>query len=534
MRLLGIGGVGLAVLAIIAGVALRASTEPMALLYGDLDLQDSGQVTATLDKLHVTYELKDGGTRILVPSDQVDRLRLALARDNLPTGGSVGYEIFDRGDALTSNQFQQQINQLRALEGELSRTIRSIRGVRNARVHLVMARREPFAREQQDAQASIMLSMAGAGRMDKGEVQAVVNLVSGAVPGLKPQNISVIDDRGEVLARPGRGTGPGGVATTQEELRRSIEQQMDVAVEDMLGRTLGPDHVRAEASVQMDFDRVAETQEKYDPDQQVARSTQTTTDGSKNTEAEQTVSVQNNLPNPAGQAGNASGSSSSHQEENTTYEIGKTVHTVEHDSPSISKISIAVLVDGVTSKGADGKVAWHELSQPDLDRLAVLVKSAVGFDAKRGDHVDVVNMRFNTTDDLADAPAPSHWLNLDKADLIWLVTIGIVGLVAIFALLFVVRPLALKLGAAVVPAPAASPALEAADTPPLLTDGTAPQATALVPAGGEESPDEDTMLNIASIDGEVKLSSIRKLTGLVETQPAASVSVIRGWLAKGA
>lgn len=529
-RLLGISGVGLAVLAILGVVAMRAGTQPMVLLYGDLELSDSGQVSAALDKLHVVYEIKGGGSQILVPSDDVDRLRLALARDNLPTGGSVGYEVFDRGDSLTSNQFQQQINQLRALEGELGRTIRTIRGVRNARVHLVMAKREPFAREQQDAQASIVLSMAGAQRMSDDEVAAIVNLVSAAVPGLKAQNISIVDNRGQLLARAGRSTGQDGITSHNDEVRRAMEQRLARAVEDMLGRTLGPGHVRAEASVEMDFDRVSETHEQFDPDGQVVRSQQSVTDGSKSTEAQPGVSVQNNLPNPDAQSGGPNGSASNHQEENTTFEIGKTVRTTARDSPSIKKITMAVLVDGVVAKGPDGLPVWRELSQPDLDRLAVLVKSAIGFDPKRADRVDVVNMRFSMPDELgaADAAGPS-WLQFGKADIIWLITIGAISLVAIFALGFVVRPIALKLAA---PAPLPVPALEGPS--PDEADGSpTPAGNTLLPGiTADENTDKDTMLNVANIQGEVRAASIRQLGEIVESQPGASVVVIRGWLAQ--
>ena len=298
MRLLGIAAVGLSMMAIVGVLALRGSTQPMALLYGELDLRNSAQVAATLDKLHVVYDVRGGGTQIFVGSDQIDRLRLALAREGLPTGGSVGYEVFDRSDSLTSNQFQQQINQLRALEGELGRTIRTIRGVRNARVHLVLAKREPFAREQQQAQASIVLAMTGAGRMSDDEVQAIVNLVASAVPGLRPQNISVVDNRGELLAKSGRESPGRDGQRREDDVRRSMEQRMGKSVEDMLARTLGPGHVRAEASVELDFDRINETKESFDPDQQVVRNQQSVTDAGKTNEPQASVSVQNNLPNP--------------------------------------------------------------------------------------------------------------------------------------------------------------------------------------------------------------------------------------------
>jgi flagellar M-ring protein FliF len=531
LRLAGIAVVGLLVLGIVGGIVMRGGTQPMALLFGDLDLRESGQVTASLDKIRVPYELRAGGTQILVPSDQVDRMRLAMARDGIPAGGSVGYEVFDRSDSLTSNQFQQQMNQLRALEGELGRTIRTIRSVRAARVHLVMAKREPFAREQQDAQASIILSVTGGRRMDDGEVQAVVNLVAGAVPGLKPQNVTVVDDRGQSLTRTAHGR--DAATSAGDDARRLVEQRLGQAVEDMLGRTVGAGHVRAEATVEMNFEHSSETQERFDPDDQVVRTQQSTTDASKTSEPQQGVSVQNNLPNPDVQAAGGAGTSSNRQEENMTYEIGKTVRTVVRDAPAIKRVSMAVLVDGITSRGPDGKSTWREMPQADLDHLVVLVKSAVGFDEKRGDRVDVVSMRFSSPDDAFETePAAAPWLQLGKADLIWLATLGIVAVVALFALGFVVRPLALKL-AANLPAPVRALAGPAAQPVGL----SAPEGGALTAEQAlqlADTSDKDTMLNMANIQGEVRALSIRHLGELVETQPEAAVSVVRGWLAQKA
>ena len=536
MRVAGIAAVGLIVLGIVGAVALRGSTQPMALLYGDMELHDSAQVAATLDKLRVPYEVKADGAQIMVPASEVDRLRLSLAREGLPAGGSVGYEVFDRADSLTSNQFQQQMNQLRALEGELGRTIRTIRGVRNARVHLVLAKREPFAREQQQAQASVVLATAGLQRMGDDEVQAIVNLVATAVPGLKPENISVVDSRGQLLARSGRSANADGSSRSNDEARRAMEHRLGQSVEDMLSRTLGPGHVRAEASVEMDFDRVSETQEKYDPDGQVVRRQQSVTDANKSTEPQTSVSVQNNLPNPDGPSGGAGGTANNHQQEETTFEIGKTVRTVVRDSPQVKKISMAVLVDGTTAPGADGKPAWRELSGPDLDRIATLVRSAIGFDEKRGDKVEVVNMRFSEPDDLGapEASTPG-WFNVGKAEFTWLVTIGLIALVALFALGFVVRPLALKLAIGG-PAHEAARAVAAPGEAIAAAGLASPATTALLPGSSPaaDSAEPDTMLNIPNIQGEVRAASIRALGDLVQNHQDAAVTVIRGWLTQKA
>ncbi|MBN8903008.1 MAG: flagellar M-ring protein FliF, partial [Rhodospirillales bacterium] len=401
-RLAALGAVALGMLTLLALLALRSgSTDQMALLYGDLDLRDSAQVVEHLARRHIPYRLAGQGSQVLVPTDQVAEARLSLARDGLPSGGSVGYELFDRGDSLAFTDFQQKINETRALEGELARTIRAMRGVRAVRVHLVLPRREPFARDRQDAQASVLLTMSGAQRLDKEGVQAILNLVAAAVPGLRPQNVAIVDSRGDLLARAGEPVSQLSAALTGEEIRRGTELRLARAVEEMLERSLGPGRVRAEAAVRMNFDKVSETQERYDPDGQVTRSSQTVQANSKNTEASQAVTVQNNLPNADAGNQNGAGSQENRQEETTNYEISRTVRTLLREQPQLDRISLAVMVDGVETTGPDGKRTWQPRPAEDLDRIANLVRSAIGYDEKRGDHVEVVSMRF-----AADEPSP--------------------------------------------------------------------------------------------------------------------------------
>ncbi len=392
-RLAAMGAVALGMLGMLALMVLRGGTEPMALLYGDLELRDSSQVVDQLARRHIPYRIAGSGSQVLVPADQIAEARLALAREGLPSGGSVGYEIFDRSDGLVATEFQQKINETRALEGEIARTIRTIHGIRGVRVHLVLPRREPFARDRQDAQASVMLSMAGVGRLDREGVQAILNLVAAAVPGLRPQNIAIVDSRGDLLARAGEPVGPAAAALSTEEVRRATELRLARATEEMLERSVGAGHVRAEAAVRMSFDRVNQTEERYDPDGQVTRSSQNVTSNSKSTEPNGTVTVQNNLPN-ADAGRETAGTQEGRQEETTNYEISKTVRTLIREQPQIERISLAVMVDGTDSVGADGKHAWQPLAAEELDRITGLVKSAIGFDEKRGDHIEVVSMRF--------------------------------------------------------------------------------------------------------------------------------------------
>ena len=265
------------------------------------------------------------------------------------------------------------------------------------------------------------------------------------MPGLRPQNIAIVDSNGNLLARAGQPVGPAAEALTTEEVRRGTELRLARAVEEMLERSLGAGHVRAEAAVRMSFDQVNETQERYDPDGQVTRSTQTVNSNSKNTEPNGTVTVQNNLPN-ADAGRESAGSQEERQEETTNYEISKTVRTLIREQPQIDRISLAVMVDGADSVGADGKHAWQPRTAEELDRITALVKSAIGYDEKRGDHVEVVSMRFAAEDaaPLADSGGLLG-LQFDKADLLHLAQTALFGVIGVLALLLVLRPMVLRI-----------------------------------------------------------------------------------------
>lgn len=535
-RLAAMGAVGFGVLGLLAFLVLRGGAEQMALLYGDLDLRDSAQVVEQLGRQHIAYRIAGQGSQILVPVDQVPRARLLLAREGLPTGGSIGYEIFDRGDGLAATQFQQTINETRALEGELARTIRVIDGIRGVRVHLVLPKREPFAREQQDARASVMLTMNGAARLDREGVQAILNLVAAAVPGLRPQNIAIVDSRGSMLARAGEPVGALAGAQSGDELRHTTELRLSRAVEEMLERTLGPGRVRAEAAVEMDFDRVNETQEKYDPDGQVVRSTQTVNSNSKSTEANSSVSVQNNLPNAdAGNGG--SGSQEGRQEETTNYEIGHVVRTLLHEQPQIHRISLAVMVDGVDAPGPDGKTMWQPRPAEELARIATLVRGAIGYNEQRGDHVDVVSMRFVAPEEPAAAEHGGLFgLKLERSDIARLAETALFGVIALLGLLLVLRPMVLRL-ATIQPALAGvDAALGAAGSAPGLLSGgglAVPGGSAALGAPPVAGLLEDeSMLSIANVEGQLRASSIRRISGLVERHPEETLSIVRGWMAE--
>ncbi len=343
-----------------------------------------------------------------------------------------------------------------------------------------------------------------------------------------------------MLARAGEPTGPAATAASTEEIRHATELRLSRAVEEMLEHSLGPGRVRAEAAVEMDFDRVNETQERYDPDGQVVRSQQSVNSNSRSTETQNTVSVQNNLPN-ADQGNNAAGSQEGRQEETTNYEIGRTVRTLIREQPQIRRISLAVMVDGTEAAGGDGKPAWTPRSNEELGRITGLVRSAIGFDEKRGDHVEVVSMKFAGMEEApAREPAGVFGLPLERTDLLRLAQTALLGLVGVLALLFVLRPMVLRLTTA--------PQASLADDAAALVDGNprspGAAAVAALPGGASSAAlasnaypgllEDESMVNVANVEGQMRASSIRRLTELVEKHPEASLSIVRGWIVQDA
>ena len=537
VQLIALAGVGLGVLGLIAFLVLRAGTPAMGLLYGDLETRDAGAVVAALERQRVPFRLAAGGTQVLVPAEDVPRLRLALAREGLPAGGSIGNELFDRNESLTTTPFQQEMNRLRAMEGELARSIRALRGVRAARVHLVLPRREAFSRERAEAQASVLLTMQGAQRLDREGVQAVLHLVVAAVPGLRAQSVSIVDSRGELLARGGQAlSGPAG-AQTQDELRRGQEARLSRAVEEMLERVLGPGRVRAEIALDMDFDRVETREERFDPDNQVARSTQSSNETSRNQEPG-AVGVGTNLPG-AEASGGTGGNQESRQEETTNFEIGRTIRNVLREHPTIRRLTVAVLVDGVTEVRPDGPPTRRERTPEELARIGSLVRNAVGFSEQRGDRVEVVSMRFAESEEMARATGLLG-LDIPQAVLARLLETAVIGLLILLTLLLVARPVARRLSLSLNPTPALAGAMGGAALPggagvggipgrpgdPALPPGERPAGLL---SDGSAAGDEQ-MVALAHVEGPLRASSITRLTALVDRYPDEALAAIRHWL----
>jgi flagellar M-ring protein FliF len=524
-------GVTLGIIGAFVWMELQGPTRGrMSVLASDLDPQSAQQIATELTGRKIPYRLEAG--QIFVPDGDLSTARTLLSTTGLSTEAVTGYEIFDRGNDLAVTDFDQQVKLTRALEGELARTIVSVHGITHARVHLVLPRREPFAHDRQRAQASVMLSVAGRQTLSPEAVQSVVNLVAAGVPGLRPQDVTVVDSNLHLLVQAGDGNDPRAQSAMEEDIRQKTQARLAQAVELMLERSLGPGHVHAEATITMNFDKVNETQEKYDPDGSVVRSTQNVTSNSKTTDKTGPVSLQNNLPN-ADAGSTAAGNQEGRQEETTNYEIGKTVRAIVHDQPQIERVSLAVMVDGTDVVGADGKHTWKARDQAELDQIDKLVKSAVGFDEKRGDRLDVVSMPFvDAMESVDSAPLTrSAKMNGDLVTFVQMVAFGVVGIGIIVLTARSIFTALNKQSATL--SLAGPPGATIGDLSPQAIGQQPPETLAIeqrTTVNGSPTAEEDDSVTMNNIRGQIRASSIRKVTSLVDQHPDTTLGIIRGWI----
>jgi len=523
-KLMALGAVALALMAFFAFIIMRVTAPTMTTLFTDMTLQDSTAVARELDQRGIKYEIRNDGGTVMVPKDNVLRLRMDLASKGLPQGGGVGYEIFDKSDSMSTTSFVQNVNQLRALEGELSRTIRSLDRVQNARVHLALPEKQLFQRDKKEARASIVLKVRG--DLEAGQVRAIRHLVATAVEGLKPDRVSVVDEAGRLLAD---GSGDSQDTTiVAAEKQQGFERRVRQQVEEIVASVVGRGRARVQVAAEMDFNRVQQTQESFDPESRVVRSTQTRNENNVSNEARDgQVTVNNELPGANGQnANSANREASQKNEETVNYEISKTVRTEVIEGGRVKRLSVAVLVDGNYNRGANGQPEYQSRAPDELERINALVRSAIGFDQRRGDTIEVINLRFAEAppvSDLKELTMFERLFTFSKDDTFRMLELGVLGLVTIFVFLFVIRPLM-----ATISAPD-----KAAKT--VVVQGPNGQTvTVAAPAAltGPETPPTDTekMIEMSQINGAIQARSVEKVGEVASKNPQETVAILRQWV----
>jgi flagellar M-ring protein FliF len=514
-------------------VIMRATAPQMVTLFTDLSSEDSSGIIKDLERQAIPFELRNEGAVIMVPKDKVTRLRMKLAEAGLPKGGGVGYEIFDKSDALGTTSFVQNINHLRALEGELARTIRGIDRIQAARVHLVLPERPLFSRETPEPSASIVVRVRGT--LDPQQVRAVRHVVASAVKGLKPQRVSIVDEGGQLLADGAVGENADGA--NGDERRAAFEKRMRNQIEAILSSVVGVGRARVQLSADFDYNKVTQTSDRYDPEGRVLRSSQSREESAITADTKDgQVTVANELPGASGGGTATARDQSKKTEETNNYEISRTTKTEVTEAGRVNRISVAVLVDGIYSKNEKGELVYQERSKDQIERIAALVRSAIGFDQKRGDQVEVVNLKFAEAPQLIALPeAPTGlfgMLQFNKDDIMYAIELGVMLLLGLVVLFMVIRPLMKRvLASDKPPAALTGPNNNVA----ALTDGSASAAGS---ADGGQTPmvsgANGQMIDVAQVQGQLNAQAVHRVGMLAEANPSETASIIRQWLTEPA
>lgn len=523
VRSFGIGRLA-AVIGVTAGVAIalflvaaRLSEPDMGVLYADLDLTAGEQVVARLEQDGVKYELKErgGAVTILAPQTDIARLKVALAGEGLiARTGSVGYEIFDKTDAFGQTSFQQTVNRLRALEGELARTIAGIEGVRSARVHLVLPERELFAREEKQATASIVVEAPSG--LDRRAVRAIVNLAASAVPGLAPARVTVLDSAGDLLASGQAGDDALALGGGVDERIAATEARLRRTVEDIVGRIVGPENLRVQVAADLDFSRVTETANIIDPDSQTVLSSSIVEDNSNSTDPalSRGVTVANALPSAAvvdpAAAANAT-AAARRTEETTNYEMTRTVRNEVKEMGDLKRLSVAVALNQQTIVGADGVAASAPRSDEELERIASLVRSAIGYNPARGDLVEIVEVPFRADAPTSEGASAAADARLSPASILRLAEFAALAAIALALIVFVLRPML---------AGARSSAPDIPAAPGVLASRAS--ANAALPA--------PVAIDAARVAAVVEDASKKRIAEIVKGHSSESAGLLKSWI----
>jgi flagellar M-ring protein FliF len=508
-RIAAMAAVTLTLVGFFAFLILRVTAPQMTPLFTELSLEDSTAIVKDLERQGVVFEMRNDGATIMVPKDKVTRLRMKLAEGGLPKGGGIGYEIFDKSDALGATSFVQNINHLRALEGELARTIRAIDRVQAARVHLVLPERPLFSRDKAEASASIVLKVRGA--LESQQVRAIRHLIASAVNGLKPERVSIVDESGRLLAD-GALT-DSGLGVSADERQAGYERRLRDQIEGIVTSIVGPGRARVQVAADFDFNRVTQTSEKYDPEGRVLRSSQTREEqAAANDNRDGQVTVANELPGatPGQQNGTTPREQSRKSEEIVNYEISKSVKTEVTEGGRVNRVSVAVLVDGTYTRNDKGDPTYAPREKEEIDRIAALVRTAIGFDQKRGDQVEVVNLRFAEvpTNVIPEPTGFLSFLTFTKDDVMRWIELAVMTVLGLLVMLFVVRPLVRRI---ITPDPPPPPreviaaAIAGGDVHGAIAAGATADDIKGVPSQTAK------MIDIAQVQGQVHAQSVQKV-----------------------
>ncbi|SPJ34858.1 flagellar basal-body MS-ring/collar protein FliF [Kushneria phyllosphaerae] len=548
---------GAAVIAILVVLFLWARAPDYRVLFSNLSDSDGGVIIARLDQMQVPYRFSEGGQAILIPAESVEQTRMALASEGLPKGGGVGFELMD-GQSFGISQFAEHVNYQRALEGELARSIESIDSVQTARVHLALPQESVFVRDRRQPSSSVILTLYRNRAVSEGQVNAITHLVSASVSNLPVNQVTVVDQNGNLLSQPA-GNDTRNLNDAQLKYTAQVEESYRKRIENLLSTIVGHSNVRAQVTASIDFSVGEHTQETYDPNQDP---NQASVRSIQSSESEQSGSsgiggvpgalsnqpaptVPSPVENAAGNGQNQNnaqqdngqnedgeetataqaptGPRSTSQSSTTNYEINRVIRHVQEDTGQVQRLSVAVVVNYRNQTGEDGQTEMIALSEDEMAQIQRLVREGMGYSETRGDSLEVVNAAFSQQ---AEAQAPTlAWY--ENPEIISLAkTLGRYLLIAIVAFILwrkLLKPLVERQQAMQAPAGATA---------------TGSNGTLLATAGDDEEEDETPEADIAEqiakkqkrrqrIEHETLLSTVRDQA---QKDPRMVAMIIRGWI----
>lgn len=410
--------------AVVAGLVTFAKQPEFRVLYSDLAAEDVSAIVDELKSKKILYRIGDGGDSIAVPAQDYYEIKMSLATAGLPRGSSLGFEIFDR-KSTGMTEFQQQIAFMRAMQGELERSISQISAVEKCRVHLALPKETLFKEDRRDATASVVLELKNNAKLAEDEIEGITFLVAGSVDGLEPEFVTIMDSRGRILSKRKSDDMAGPVNSAMIDYQRKLETTLEQRIVELLGRVVGGDKVAAKVSAFLDFRQITKVEEKYDPDTQVARSEQMVEEKSQGKEQSSSGApgVDANLPEGAGAAGGQSNTNQNDRKQETiNYEISKITSQISEPVGEIKRLSVAVMVDGTYGASEDGEAVegaektYQPRTEAEMEKLTGLVKTAIGFTETRGDQLVVENIQFSPI--FESAPPPAAGMDRDLIGMI--------------------------------------------------------------------------------------------------------------------
>ncbi len=537
-RVSAIGGITVIAVLFFLFLTARLSTPLMSPLYSDLQEADSQEIVAYLSSQGIDHQTRKGGSEITVPTSVLAELRMQLSQLGLPRTATIGNELFDQSGSFdTASSFEQEVMRVRALEGELARTIVSLENVKSARVHIVLPRRELFDREERQSSASVVLNMRGSHRLDREQIQSIQHLISTAVPGLKAGNISMIDSRGNLLVGGAGEDGLDGGGNSQEEKRTAYEGRMARQIETLLENAVGYGRARVQVTADMDFSKTVIQEEEYNPEGQVLRSTELVEEQDLSRQGgPEAVSVRGNLPEGGfGEEGSSLQENRVRTEERANYEISRTTRNRVIAPGEVRHLSVAALVDGHYRLSDDGVEVYQARGEEEMAQLEELIKSAIGFSPRRSDTVSVVNMQFAPlpADDVVELQT---LFGFTTAQLSRLIEVMLLTLFGVLVILLLLRPLIVRIFESTPQALALAGSDDEGGVHQIGFRGGRSGERRMVMKDGQlteiagDDGDLESMIDIANVQGQVRAGNLKKIGEMIQGDPEAAVSVIRNWL----